>query len=138
MRLNHIALSVPDLEESVKWYKEILGFKELGRMVIPHNGVSIAFIKGGDFCLELLNVPGAKPLPPDRSHPDEDNRTHGVKHICITVDNGREFVEGLRKKGVKVVFEPEGMPAYGAFINDNTGNIIEIIDSSFDLEQMEH
>ncbi len=133
MKLNHIALSVPNLEESVQWYKEILGFKELSRMTIPHNGVNLAFLKGGDLGLEILEVQGANPLPPERSHPDTDNNTHGVKHICISVDNNREFVEKLRRKGVKIVFEPEGMPSYAAFINDNAGNIIEIFDTSFDV-----
>lgn len=133
MKLNHIALSVPNLEESVKWYKEMLGFKEVSRMTIPHNGVNLAFLKCGNFSIEILEVPGANPLPAGRSHPDEDNNTHGVKHICISVDNNREFVKDLKKKGVKVVFEPEGMPSYAAFINDNSGNIIEIFDSSFDI-----
>ncbi|MEL7658299.1 MAG: VOC family protein [Bacillota bacterium] len=137
MKLNHVALSVPNLEESVKWYKEMLGFKELSRMTIPHNGVRLAFLEGG-FGLEILEVPGANPMSPDRSHPDTDNNTHGVKHICISVDNNREFVENLRKKGVKVVFEPEGMPSYAAFINDNSGNIIEIFDSSFDIATIGH
>lgn len=131
MKLNHVAISVPNLEESVQWYKEMLGFKEVSRMTIPHNGVKIAFMDGG-FGIELLEVPEGIPMSPDRSHPDTDNNTYGVKHICIAVDNNREYINNLRKKGVKVVFEPEGMPSYAAFINDNAGNIIEIFDSSFD------
>ena len=131
MKLNHVAISVPDLEESVEWYKEYLGFKEVSRMTIPHNGVKLVFMDGG-FGIELIEVPGAIPMSPDRSHPDTDNNTYGVKHICISVENNREFVNNLRERGVKVVFEPPNMPSYGAFINDNAGNIIEIFDSSFD------
>ncbi len=133
MKLNHVAISVANLDESIKWYKEILGFKELSRMTIPHNNVNLAFLGCGNFSIEIIEAPGARPLPPERSHPDEDNCTLGVKHICISVDNNREFVENLKRKGVKVVFEPDGMPSYAAFINDNTGNIIEIFDSNFDI-----
>ena len=131
MKLNHVAISVPDLEESVAWYKEYLGFKEVSRMTIPHNGVKLVFMENG-FGIELIEVPGSKEMSPERSHPDTDNNTQGVKHICIAVENNREYVNNLREKGVKVVFEPEGMPSYGAFINDNAGNIIEVFDSSFD------
>ena len=27
--INHIAVSVPDLDKAVKWYKEVLGFTEI-------------------------------------------------------------------------------------------------------------
>lgn len=133
MKLNHVAISVPDLEESVKWYKEMLGLSEISRMTIPHNGVNICFIGNDNFIIEILEVPNANPIPKERSHPDEDNMTHGVKHICIAVDNNREFINSLKEKGVKIVFEPENMPSYAAFINDNTGNIIEIFDTSFEI-----
>jgi catechol 2,3-dioxygenase-like lactoylglutathione lyase family enzyme len=31
--ISHIAVSVPNLEEAVKWYKEVLGFTELKQAV---------------------------------------------------------------------------------------------------------
>lgn len=132
-KLNHVALSVPDLQESIDWYADIFGFEVLSRLTIPHNGVNLVFIGNGEFTIELLEVPGASPLPAERSHPDEDNQTHGVKHICVAVEDNVAFVKRLREKNVKVVFEPEGMPSYCAFINDPTGNIIEIFDASFDV-----
>lgn len=133
VKMHHIALSVPNLEESVQWYKDVLGLEVLSRQTIPHNGVNIAFIGNEDFIIEILGIPDGYLLPKDRSHPDTDNSTHGVKHICIAVDNNVEFVKQLKAKGVKVVFEPENMPRYAAFINDNTGNIIEIFDTDFDI-----
>lgn len=137
VRFHHVALSVPSLEESVEWYQEMLGFSVLSRMTIPHNGVNLVFLGNGEFIIEVLEVPGADPLPEGRSHPDSDNSTLGVKHFCIAVDDNVSFVQRLREKGVKVVFEPAGMPAYCAFINDPTGNIIEIFDTSFDVRAIQ-
>ena len=102
-------------------------------MTIPHNGYKLAFIGNGEFILELFDVPNANPLPEGRSHPDTDNATLGVKHMCFSVDNNREFIQDLKERGVKVVFEPPNMPSYAAFVIDPTGNIIEIFDTSFDI-----
>jgi catechol 2,3-dioxygenase-like lactoylglutathione lyase family enzyme len=132
-KYNHTALSVRDLEESIEWYGEFFGLKELSRMTIPHNGFKLAFIGNENFTLELFCVPGANPLPEGRSHPDTDNCTLGVKHMCFAVDNNREFIQNLKERGVKIAFEPPNMPSYAAFINDPTGNIIEIFDTSFDV-----
>ncbi len=138
VKLNHLAISVRDLEESISWYEDIFGLKVIAKMTIPHNGVNLAFVGNESFVIEMLCVPGANPLPDGRSHPDTDNATLGVKHLCVAVENNREFVEALRAKGVKIVFEPDGMPSYAAFINDPTGNIIEVFDTGFDISTIGH
>jgi len=130
---HHIALSVKDLEESVKWYDDVFDLKVLSRMTIPHNGARLAFIGNGNFIIELIQMPDSKPLPPERGHPDTDNATQGWKHLCVSVDNNYEFVQRLKARGIKVAFEPKGMPRYGAFILDPDGNIIEIFDKDFDV-----
>jgi len=128
--LRHVAISVPDVEQTVAWYRDCFGLEEISRMHIPHNGLEMVFIGNDDFVIELIQAPGANPLPEGRSHPDIDNFTHGVKHICIAVDNCKAFIEELKKKGVRVVFEfqPAGDISCAAFINDNAGNIIEVFD----------
>ena len=132
---HHVALSVKDIEESIKWYEDVFDLKVLSRMTIPHNDTKIAFIGNSSFIIEMLQFPNANPLPPERSHPDTDNATLGCKHFCVSVENNYEFVQNLKARGIKVAFEPEGMPRYGAFILDPTGNIIEVFDKDFDISQ---
>jgi methylmalonyl-CoA/ethylmalonyl-CoA epimerase len=128
IKLHHVAISVPCIEDSIIWYREKLGLHEVMRTQIPGTDVKIAFVGNSVFQVEIFEVPGANPLPDGRSYPNTDFRTHGVKHFCIMVSNAREFVEQLKTKGVEVVLEPKGMPSYAAFINDIAGNIIEIFD----------
>lgn len=128
--LHHFAMSVGDLQESVSWYEEMFGLHVINEIIFPHNGAHMVFIGNSDFVIELVHVPNAKPLPAGRSHPDTDNAVLGLKHYCICVDNNKAFIDRLRGKGVKIVFEvqPQGEESYAAFINDPTGNVIEIFD----------
>ena len=126
MRIHHCAISVPDVEASIAWYREMLGFEVFWRTVIPGLGVTLVQMKGAGFIVELFQVPGAAPLPEGRSHPDIDFRTHGHKHFAIEVSDAREFVKELQAKGVRLVHVAEFEGTYGAFILDNSGNLIEI------------
>jgi len=130
---HHVALSVIDLEQSINWYDDVFGLKLLSRMELPHNGTLVAFVGNDNFIIELFERPDAKPLPPERSHPDTDNMTHGCKHFCVCVDDNVRFIKDLKMRGVKVAFEPEGVPDYCAFVLDPTGNLVEVFDKTNDV-----
>ncbi|RLG30589.1 VOC family protein [Methanosarcinales archaeon] len=54
MKVSYAAITVKDLEESVKFYTEILGLKEVRRFS-PHERMTIAFLKGeGNGMIELI------------------------------------------------------------------------------------
>jgi len=126
MHIHHCAISAPDVEASIAWYREMLGFEVVWRTIIPGLNVTLVQMRGAGFLLELFQVPGAAPLPEGRSHPNTDFRTHGVKHFAIEVSDAPEFVKELQAKGVEVVHVAVFEGTYGAFILDNSGNLIEI------------
>lgn len=130
VRLHHFAMSVKDLQKSVSWYEEMFDLKVINTISFEHTGAHMAFVGNEDFVIEMIQVPDAKPLPEGRSHPDTDNAVLGMKHYCISVEDNKTFIEGLKRKGVKVVFEvqPFDEESYAAFINDPTGNVIEVFD----------
>jgi methylmalonyl-CoA/ethylmalonyl-CoA epimerase len=125
--LDHVALSVPDIEQSIAWYQKMFGFKEVRRGGQP-NGRQTALIQRGDISIELFQLPGASPLPESRRNPSDDFRTHGLKHFAFGVKDIRTVLALLQAKGVKVVFELHDSPgAAFAFVSDNAGNAIELI-----------
>lgn len=127
VRPNHCGLSVPDLEASIAWYREMLGFGLELRQEMPHVALKGAFLRRGDFRIELFEVAGAAPLPPERREVDKDLFTHGTKHMALTVPNVRMALEFLRARGVEVAMEPvevEGTVA--CYIRDNSGILIEL------------
>ena len=126
---HHCGLSVPDLEAAIVWYREMLGFALEMRQEMTHVPLRGAFLKRGDYRIELFEVPGAKPLPPERRNVDEDLRTHGTKHMALMVPSVRQALEFLRARGVEVAMEPmevEGTVA--CYIRDNSGILIELVE----------
>ena len=74
-------------------------------------------------------VESAAPLPESRRNPSEDFRTHGVKHFGFEVKNLPAVLAELKAKGVKMAFEMRDNPGTAfAFISDNAGNAIELIE----------
>ena len=128
LKPHHLGISVVDLEASIAWYCEKLDFKVVNRLTLDAIPAKIAFLQHGDFAVELFEVPGASPLPEDRRYPDRDLRTHGTKHIAFAVKDLNKVADTLKKGGVdfaKEVTEIDQTPM--AFIRDNSGNLIELI-----------
>jgi metallo-beta-lactamase class B len=125
---DHVALSVPNIAESIAWYEKMLGFKEVRRGGQP-TGQQTAAIRRGNITIELFQLPNAAPLPESRKNPSEDFRTHGVKHFGFEVKNLPAVLAELKAKGVKMAFDMRDNPGTAfAFISDNAGNAIELIE----------
>jgi len=126
---HHCGISVPDLEASVAWYRDMLGFSVEKRLTLDVVSAKIAFMKHGDFSIELFQVEGAAPLREDRRYPDRDICTHGTKHIAFAVEDVHKFVDALKKRGVDIAMDVNVMESKAmAFIRDNAGNLIEIVE----------
>lgn len=128
--VNHFAVSVPNLEETIAWYEKVFGFKVFDRSEIPGVGIKVCHMVGTGLILEIFEAPGASPLPEDRKVPNRDLMTHGNKHISFGVPNGPKAKEELEALGVEIVMVAEVDNTYGLFIRDNSGNLIEIFEEA--------
>ena len=126
---NHVALSVPNIAESIAWYEKMLGFKGTVRPGQPGARQQVADLRRGNITIELFQLTDAAPLPESRKNPSEDFRTHGVKHFGFEVRNLPAVLAELKAKGVKMAFDLRVTPTEDfAFISDNAGNAIELIE----------
>lgn len=128
LRPHHFGISVPDLDAAIAWYGRVLGFVPERHQHIPHIPADIAFLRhASGFRVEIFQLPGALPLPPERRQPNLDLRTHGHKHICFEVEDVPATIAALRAAGADVALEllMDGKPV--AFIRDCAGNLIEFL-----------
>lgn len=119
---DHGGISVPDLEASIAWYREVLGFEVDRRRTIEAVPCQMAMLRNGDLFIELFEAPGAAPLPEGRRLPNEDIKTHGNKHVSFAVDDVPLFAEELRRRGADIVWVTANI-----FMRDNAGNLIEFV-----------
>lgn len=107
LKVDHIGIAVKNLDESIKFYQDILGLELLGTEVVDEQKVRVAFLPVGDTEIELLEStsedgPIAKFI---------EKNGEGVQHIAFKVDNVEEAIEYMLSKGMKMIDEK---PRYGA------------------------
>ena len=125
----HVGISVADIEASVKWYREFLGFETVYDTYMPPLKARLVFMRNGDFELELFEHDESIPLPPGRLLPNSDIQTQGTKHVCFAHPDVTSFLTDMKSRGVDVVLGPQVMPdgKTMGFIRDNNGTLIEFI-----------
>jgi len=129
LRPDHVGISVGDLEASISWYRDMLGFELLRVLDVPDGEGKVALLRAGSFLLELFAVPGAAPVPEERQHPVTDLRTQGVKHMAYAVADLRGLIARMKARGVEVVWEPVVHDdTLCAFVRDNSGNLVELVE----------
>jgi len=130
VRPHHVGISVADLEASIAWYQEFLGFSLEAVVPVPEDEGRVAMLlNDAGFRVELFELPGAAPLPDARRHPASDLRTHGVKHCAYAVTGIEAFAERLHAAGADFVWDlrvHEDVKVL--FVRDNTGNLVELVE----------
>ncbi|MBE9114731.1 lactoylglutathione lyase [Lusitaniella coriacea LEGE 07157] len=124
MRMLHTMLRVGNLEESLKFYCDVLGMKLLRQKDYPGGEFTLAFVGYGDesdhTVIELTYNWGV----------DSYDIGSGYGHVALGVDDIYKTCEDIKARGGKVVREP-GPMKHGstviAFVEDPTGYKIELI-----------
>lgn len=125
---HHVGVSVADMDASIAWWRDCLGFAQLRRYVIESIPAEVAVLGNGALHVELLCRPDARAADAERRIPDDDLKTHGTKHVAFSVDDVRGFITTIAARGADVVWLkefPDGRAA--SFIRDNEGNLIEFV-----------
>ncbi len=113
--LDHVALSVSDLNRSIAFYRDIIGFHviriiecppemRLGDVVgMPGCRGRIAHLQAGETMFELFEYqePRGKKIPLDHKQAD-----HGLIHVGFTSTDARSDYKRLQELGVQFFSEP--------------------------------
>ena len=113
--LEHIALSVSDIERSIRFYRDLLGLELVLRIecpeesklcevvALPQCSARIAKLKSGNIVLELFEYqhPRGNTIATNKTQAD-----HGFSHIGFASADIHGDYERLRKQGVKFYGSP--------------------------------
>ncbi len=113
MKIKYNTMIVKDMEESIKFYTEVMGFEIDSRYDLGPAG-SITLLKGeGETMVEIIENPVNEP---------------GLFSLGMDVDDLDSTLEELRSRGAKVTMEPTPITVGRlAFIEDPNGVRIALI-----------
>ncbi|MBF0492177.1 MAG: methylmalonyl-CoA epimerase [Deltaproteobacteria bacterium] len=130
-KVDHIAIAVPNLEESIALYQSLLGKTPEHLEEVADQKVRAAFFGVGESNLELLFPTSAEsPI----THFLQKNPKGGLHHICLEVSNLEEHLEKLKAQGIKLIDEKPRLGAHNkkiAFVHPKStgGVLIELSES---------
>jgi glyoxylase I family protein len=116
--VEHTAIASPDPEKLAHWYVDHLGFH-------------INFAYGGNFFVKAPNGSILEIIPSEVSKPPQnmaDNKTQGIRHLAIAVDNFQPAYDHLKGLQVNFLGEPFDLGTNRlVFFNDGDGNLVHLI-----------
>ncbi|MGE3269498.1 MAG: VOC family protein, partial [Chloroflexota bacterium] len=94
-KLHHVAVAVDNLDEAIKYYRDILGLDEITIMRLEDRGLKVGLIKAGPSEIELL-----EPIEEDSTVGRFlDRRGPGLHHICFEVEDVEKSMRYYEGKG---------------------------------------
>jgi catechol 2,3-dioxygenase-like lactoylglutathione lyase family enzyme len=136
---HHAAISTPDLERCLRFYKDVIGCQEAwtfdweagsaeadAMTGLKDSAARAVMLKLGDSYLEVFEFSSPEPQTVSAERPVCD---HGITHICLQVENLHNEYERMKAVGMRFHSPPltqdSGYVIYG---RDPDGNVIELIE----------
>ncbi|MGH7259548.1 MAG: VOC family protein [Nitrospiraceae bacterium] len=118
--LGHVVFYVKNLEKSLAFYRDLLGFKEVGRVF---GGAAAALTSGRTHHELLLIQVGDVPGP-------QQGRRRGLYHIGIKVGDNLDELRAAKRELERAGIEIEGMSDHtvsqSLYLRDPDGNEVEL------------
>jgi len=97
--IEHIGIAVKSIEETKKYYEEVLGLECYSIEEVEEQKVKTAFFQVGDTKIELLEStsldgPIGKFI---------EKKGEGMHHLAFAVDNTNEALEDVGSKGIQLI-----------------------------------
>jgi catechol 2,3-dioxygenase-like lactoylglutathione lyase family enzyme len=142
-RLSHVGICVSDLERSLRFYSDLLGFtrehdlevagEPTGTLLrLPDVRLKAVYLRRDGVRIELLHF-ASPPAPPRR---DRVMNEPGLTHLSFRVADLQGVVRALRDAGERVLDETIlDFPAFqsaACFVVDPDGQLIELVQAPGD------
>lgn len=111
--VNHIGITVSDLEKSIKFYKELFDFDIIENI----SNAGQAFLKMGDIMLNLIEVKGYK----------SSKESMNCISFYIDEEDFEDAIDELEDTGIEIIYGPENIrKGQRVVFTDPDGNHIEL------------
>jgi catechol 2,3-dioxygenase-like lactoylglutathione lyase family enzyme len=136
--VHHTAVSTPNLERALAFYRDLLGFEVLWEFAWPAgtevadritglegSSAKAAMLRAGNIMLELFQYETPVPKP---GHPVRPVCDHGITHVCLDVTDLDTEYERLQAAGMVFHCPPQelGPDVRTTYGRDPDGNVIEL------------
>lgn len=128
LHIFNVAISVPNIDETVKWYEDKLGFKLQNRRKVS-TGIEIALIEKNGFSIDLIRIANSKNVEGSPQEPPNHLLVQGLRNLVFWVDDLKTTDAQLKSKGVQLIWESKYIPEIKTSVTnfrDNNGNLIAI------------
>ena len=124
-RIAHIGIAVRGLNDSVSFYRDVLGLPEVP--LDDADGARIAGLAAGESLVELLEAES----PDSPIGKFVAKRGPGIHHVCFAVDDLEGTLERCRQFGIRLIDEKPRLGAEGkriAFLHPSStsGVLVEL------------
>ncbi len=124
LKPHHVAINVPDIDEAIIWYSNVLGFTVERRDFIKGFHGRNALLKLGEFRIELFQNEKIIPRPEEQILPPGTEMI-GFRQLAFSVSDLHKFTEMLERKGVDITMRRPDRTVL--FVRDNSGNVLEFV-----------
>ena len=124
-RIDHIEIVTNQIDRTVQFYTEVLGFTVKARDRVERSGlgvpIDLVYLDLGGTVVELIAYEGVA------ADPDPQTEHLGYRMMALEVDDMQTMVDYLRTKGIDIVWGPRVRETYSrAEICDPNGFRIEL------------
>jgi catechol 2,3-dioxygenase-like lactoylglutathione lyase family enzyme len=129
-RADHVAIRVPDYDETIRFYTHKLGFQLEAEWTLGDAApdLRLAYVRLGAFMIEVIGDGEPAPVPATDDIGAHLSRS-GYIHLCLRVEDLEGTLAELEARGVEILADPFVVEPIGqrlAMIKDNSGNVIEL------------
>ncbi len=138
--IHHTAISTGNLERSLAFYRDLLGFQEASSFAwdagndtvdaitgLRASAARVALLRTRNAFIELFEFSAPDPASGD---PDRPVCDHGITHLCLEVEDIEGEYKRLSEAGMRFHCPPQdaGMGLRATYGRDPDGNVVELLE----------
>jgi methylmalonyl-CoA/ethylmalonyl-CoA epimerase len=139
--IDHVGIAVPDLDEAIAFYRDVLGLVLVHEETNEEQGVREAMMAAGDRGPAATRVQLLAPLTPDSTIATFiDRNGPGLQQVAYRVEDVEAVAQQLRDRGLRLLYDAPRRGTAGSRVNfvhpkDAGGVLVELVQPARETER---